>query len=105
MKKQFKVISLITKKPDMSFEEFEHYWLKVHGEMVKKLPYLRGYTQNHRISHDDKKAGDGIVELWFDSKEDMEKAFASPEGKEVEKDNAKFIASIDQYWVYEYVII
>jgi hypothetical protein len=45
-----KVIARIFKKPGMSNEEFNKYWLEVHGPLtVKAIPGLKKYNQNHLI--------------------------------------------------------
>ena len=42
-----KRISLLTRKPELSREEFSDYWLNVHGPMVERLPNVIRYVQNH----------------------------------------------------------
>ena len=83
-----KRISLLTRKPGMSRGDFNTYWLEVHGPMVRTLPNVRQYIQNHidddKHRHDLPTGGqavDGIVEFWFDSVEDMDACFATPAAK------------------------
>jgi uncharacterized protein (TIGR02118 family) len=80
--------------------------------MVKRLPGVRGYFQNHIVDrghrHDLPSGGqqvDGIVEFWFDSVAAMDAAFATPEAKEMFADGAKFIASVTTFVVEEHVVI
>lgn len=41
-----KAILTITKRPDMSSEDFRTYYLQTHSQIVAKLPGLRRYIQN-----------------------------------------------------------
>ena len=107
-----KRISLLTRKPGLSEAAFSRYWREVHGPMVKRLPGVRGYFQNHIVDRGhrhDLPSGDqpvdGVVEFWFDSVEAMDAAFASPAGKELWADGAKFIASVTTFLVEEHVVI
>ena len=63
-----KAIILLKRRPGFTHEEFMKHWTEKHGPLVLKLiPGLRKYVQNHLISltgieYD----ADGIAELWFD---------------------------------------
>ena len=81
-------------KPGMPLDEFREYWLGVHGPMALKLPGLRRYVQSHLIDEAYLYANprfDGVAQLWFDSPEAFAAAFASPAGKDLLEDGAKFI--------------
>ena len=65
-----KVFYLVSKRPDISDEQFHRHWREVHAPMALKIPALRRYVQSHRIKH----AGfglsspyDGVAEVWFDN--------------------------------------
>jgi uncharacterized protein (TIGR02118 family) len=86
-----KCIGLIRRKPGVSREEFFRHWRDDHGPLAMKIPEfggrIRKYVQIHRTDTSAQSAEarynqsslpieyDGAVELWFDSLEDMEKAF------------------------------
>ena len=57
-------------------DEVWKYWIETHAAQVKSLPGIRKYVLN-RVSKVVK--GEvkfwGIVELWFDTEEDYDKAF------------------------------
>ena len=64
-----KIASIIHRKPGMSVEEFQRYWLVVHGPMLARLPFVRRYVQSHPLPQGYRKGDlpfDGLVELWFD---------------------------------------
>lgn len=79
-----KLIALLKRKPGTTQQEFAARWLGEHTKLSAKMPGLREYRINIAIAHQpDDAAGpvyDGTAELWWDSMEDMEAAFASPEG-------------------------
>jgi uncharacterized protein (TIGR02118 family) len=80
-----KLIALLKRKPGMSKEEFEKRWLLEHTKLSSKIPGLRGYRINIAINHqpdgdDIEPIYDGTAELWWDSLEEMEAAFASQAG-------------------------
>ena len=88
-----KVIYVLHRRPDMGRGEFRRYWRDVHGPIAAKLPGLRKYSQNHPLP-DSSQADlpcDGIAELWFDSPEEMQAAFASPEGVATMADVPNFL--------------
>jgi uncharacterized protein (TIGR02118 family) len=73
---------VLRRKPTMSVAEFRHYWEKVHGPLIAKIPGIRKYTQYHVRSEllDNTDAPiDGIAELWFDSEDAQKAAYATPE--------------------------
>ena len=89
-----KLVYCITKRPDLSDEEFFHYWKNIHGPIGATIPRLRKLVQSHRIKIPADKyppAYDGIAELWFDSVEDLLAARQSPEWQASTHDEANFI--------------
>ena len=79
-----KLVYCITKRPDLSDEQFFHYWKNIHGPIGATIPRLRKLVQSHRINIPGDKyppAYDGIAELWFDTVEDLLAARQSPNGK------------------------
>lgn len=87
-----KFMVVLYKKPGMSEEEFHRFLREVHGPMALKLPGLRRYVQNHVVK-DSKRAHPGwsaIIELYFDDREAMEAAWATPEGEAATADVGEF---------------
>lgn len=103
-----KLVYVIKRRPDLSPEAFYDYWLNKHGPLVKsKSKDLRivRYVQSHLIDHPANEAMrslrgmlepvDGITEVWWNSLEDMQAAYATAEGQAagavLAEDEAKFI--------------
>lgn len=90
-----KLIYCISKKPDMSVEEFQHYWRDVHGPIAGKIPGLRRYVQCHVVpslyERDIKPPYDGAAELWFDDLDALAAAMRSPEVAAALEDEKNFI--------------
>jgi uncharacterized protein (TIGR02118 family) len=69
-----KFLGLLTRRPGLSVEEFQHHWRDIHGPLVKmEFPEMRRYIQSHAIpdsySLTPPPAFDGVPEAWFDSLE------------------------------------
>jgi uncharacterized protein (TIGR02118 family) len=89
-----KLVYCITKKPDLTDEEFFHYWEKVHGPIGAHIPHLRRLVQSHRIlvASDSRPPDyDGVAELWFDDMDALLMARRSREWKASSEDEARFI--------------
>jgi uncharacterized protein (TIGR02118 family) len=95
-----KFMVVIRKRQDMSNADFQNYLKNVHGPLAKKLPGLRCYVQNfpQEDAERDRPAWDAIVELYFDDRESMEAAWASPEGSASDADLPAFVDMTDTTW-------
>jgi uncharacterized protein (TIGR02118 family) len=67
-----KFLGLLTRKPGLSVEAFQHHWRDIHGPLVKnEFPEMRRYIQCHAIpetySMTPPPAFDGVPEAWFES--------------------------------------
>ena len=75
-----KMIYCISKKPEMSVEEFQTYWRETHGPIAARIPGLRRYVQCHVVpalyGGQNAPSFDGAAELWFDDLESMRAAMA-----------------------------
>ena len=108
-----KRISLITRKPELSREAFAEHWREIHGPLARPVPKVVRYVQNHIVDagpahpHLPKSglAVDGIVEFWFESRADMDEAFATPEAQALFADGALFIDTVTSFIVEEHVVI
>ncbi len=114
-----KVVFCLARPPHLSRTEFLDYWLNTHGPIVRRhaeVLNVRRYVQLHnlddpanealRAMRGAPEAFDGVAELWWDSKEEMERAFATPEGraagKEMLEDEKRFIdQSRSPLWIGE----
>lgn len=77
-----KFIVVLYRRPDLTSAQFRHHLEEVHAPLAKALPGLKLYKQNHVVSDPKRKhpGWDAIVELYFESREAMEAAWASPQG-------------------------
>ena len=103
-----KRMSTLKRRPDVSLETFQHEWFQVHSVLVKRLPEVKGYTQNlifdrahgrGRPASYDELPIDGIVELWFNDRESLDAGFNSPAGKTLMTHAEEFIAEISTFLV------
>ena len=89
-----KVAYCITKKSDLTDEQFFRYWKEVHAPLGARIPRLRKLVQSHRVLvAGDRRAPDydGMAELWFDDVASLLAARQSPEWKASTEDEANFI--------------
>ena len=107
-----KSISLLTRKPGMTHEQFVKHWVDVHAPLAHAVPGIRRYVQSHIVEERRRPdidaldvEIDGIAELWYDDREAMARALATPEAKALHADGALFIGRIKSYTIEEKVII
>lgn len=75
-----KVIFVVHRKEGITLEQMNAGWQgDSHANIVKKLPGLTKFVQNHVVGPPDARPCDGIGELWFESDEAMAEALSSPE--------------------------
>ena len=81
----FKAIILLTRGRGGDHRGVPPWWLEEHAPLARELPGLRRLVFNVVETED---AGiDGVAELWFDSVEDFEAAYASEIGQRVAADS------------------
>jgi uncharacterized protein (TIGR02118 family) len=107
-----KSLSLLTRKPPLSHDEFVRHWVTVHAPLAHAVPGLRRYVQNHIVGERHRAdipttdvAVDGVAELWFDDLATMQRANASPEAKRLHDDGALFIGGIKTFIIEEKLIV
>jgi uncharacterized protein (TIGR02118 family) len=81
-----KLISLIKRKEGMSREEFARWAIEEHAPIGKRMPGLRQYRMNILRADQPETDFDGVFELWFDSIEALDAAFASDVGARARDD-------------------
>ena len=107
-----KSLSLLTRKSGMTHEQFMKHWVEVHGPLALVVPGLRRYVQSHIVEVRERPDIptldvdiDGVAELWYDDRETMARALASPEAKALYADGALFIGRIKTFTTEEQVVI
>jgi uncharacterized protein (TIGR02118 family) len=102
----FKLITLVVKEQGMSDDEFAKYMLEAHAPLAKKMPGLRRYVLNIVQRPPNREPEyHSVAELWFDDRESMKKAFASPEGQLTQKDIEEFAGNTATLFIEEHQII
>ena len=98
----YKAIILLSRRDDMSAEEFRSWWLDEHAPIAAQLPHLRRVTFNLVA---DSVEIDGVSELWFDSEADFEAAYSSPIGQSVAADSLAHLRTRRRLIVTEHLIV
>jgi uncharacterized protein (TIGR02118 family) len=105
-------LTMLRRKPGLTIEDFQRHWLDVHAPLVRELPGIRRYAQNHVIAGATRSGFptielgiDGIVELVFESAESMRRAFDSDAGQRAMADASNFIDAMRVYSVEEHMIV
>ena len=108
MSQPVKLIALLKAKPGMSRAEFERYWVEQHAPLNLQFKNLKGYRVNIAIDEYQGTQGelpyDGTAKLWWDSLEEMQEDFASPEGKLAGRDADSFTVFRTHIYTREHVI-
>lgn len=89
-----KVITFLKRRPGMSVEDFQRYWLNQHPAVVVRLPGVRRYVQSHTLPSAYRKGEpiyDGIAEVWADDTNALRAMTRSPDNAAVQADEARFI--------------
>jgi uncharacterized protein (TIGR02118 family) len=88
-----KTISLAHRKPGLTHEEYNRYWLEKHAPLAARLiPGIKRYVQDHFVEVPGTEyEGDGIVEMWYDDIEAFQKSMdAIRASRELAADAARF---------------
>ena len=109
-----KRMTTLKRRPDVSAEKFQEEWFDVHSVLVKRLPQVKGYTQNLIFdrSHGRGKSAtydelpiDGIVELWFTDTDELNQGFGSDAGKTLMTHATEFIAAMSTFLVETHKVV
>jgi uncharacterized protein (TIGR02118 family) len=109
-----KRMSTLKRRADVSSEKFKSEWFDVHSFLVKRLPEVKGYTQNLIFDRSQARGRpatyeelpiDGIVELWFTDVDALNAAFASDAGKTLMTHASEFIGEISTFLVETHEVV
>ena len=87
----FKAIILLARPEGTTREAFRRWWLDEHAPLARELPGLRRLVFN--VVDGDDGAYDGVSELWFDSREAFDAAYATEIGAAVAADSMANVRS------------
>ena len=81
------------RKPDMLTKDFLQYWQEQHTGVVSAIEGLRRYVQNPLVGLLDEVAlpYDGMVEVWFDSLESIDRLRKSDYWETIVADELQFV--------------
>jgi uncharacterized protein (TIGR02118 family) len=87
-----KIVVVLFRKGDLSHEQCLAEWSgEPHTSIVRAVPGLRKWVQNHVIPTSAEAPPDGIGELWFDSPEAMAETMKSPQMAAAFEDAQRFL--------------
>ena len=108
MSQPVKLIALLKAKPGLSRAEFEKRWVEVHAPLTLKFKNLKGYRINVATDEYQEIEGelpfDGTAELWWDSVEEMQADFDSPEAETAVADADTFTVVRTHIYTREHVL-
>ena len=87
-------ITIIKKKQNLTYENFQNYWKNEHAKIVTRSPLVGTYVQSHPIYNDKltfEDTVDGIAEIWFEDTNAMRTLAATKEYKDIQDDEKVFI--------------
>ena len=107
-----KSLSLLTRRPEFTHEQFVRHWLEIHAPLAHAVPGIRRYVQSHIVDERTRPdipttevQVDGIAEHWFDNLEAMQRSNATPQARALHADGALFIGQIKSFVIDEKQII
>ena len=101
----FKAMIMLTRRSDMTHEEFVHWWLNEHVPLVAQLPGVRQVTFNVVDDGFDEAGIDGVSELWFDSRAEFDAAYATDVGRATAADSIAHVSGRVRLLVTENVVV
>lgn len=103
-----KLIAFLRRKPGMTMEEFKTRWVDEHTKISAKMPGLLGYRINiatERQPEGTEPLFDGTAELWWESIDAMEAAFATEIGVLAGQDGDAFTSARIHLYTEEFIVV
>jgi hypothetical protein len=121
-----KLIFVARRRPELTPEQFQDYWVNRHAPLVKELQdtvrikqYVQSYTLDTPLNADFctargipfEEPPDGVAEAWWESLDDVVAGFSGPDGEEAARrlveDEGKFcdFATSRAFWTAQRQII
>lgn len=97
-----KVVGLVTKREDLTWDEFVDYWKNEHIKPVSKQSNLVRYTIAPAIKPNEAPY-DGIAELYYESTDDIREATTEELMEEIRKDEEHFLDDLVKFVTVEHV--
>jgi uncharacterized protein (TIGR02118 family) len=96
----FKAMILLTRREDLTRDQFRRWWLDEHRPIALQLDGLRKMVVN-LVDEGPEGGIDGVAELWFDNQEAFVAAYATEHGKAVAADSMAHVQARARYFVTE----
>ena len=95
-----KFMVVLFRRRDLTADQFRRHLEGVHAPLAKALPGLKMYRQNYAVASPNRRhpGWDAIVELYFESREALEAAWASPQGAASDADLPLFADTTRTTW-------
>ena len=111
-KKLIQRVSFLGRAEGVSSERFVKEWWNVHDRLVQTVPGCVGYSQNLVIDRIDGGVSvpyeelpvEGVVEMWFETKEAFDEFYASPEFARASVHGSEFVGTINTYLTETYPV-
>jgi uncharacterized protein (TIGR02118 family) len=102
-----KRVSLVRRREGLTHEEFVAHWTGPHAAIVRELPGVRGLRFGDVQAWSPAEAAwDGVGEVWFDSIESAEAAFAAePYRSRLVEDRKLFLGEAQSCFVVEHTAV
>ena len=101
----FKAVILLSRRADMSAEEFRSWWLGEHAPLAARLPGVRRIVFNAVDAANDMEEYDGVSELWFDDRAAFDAAYATELGKSVAADSMAHVRGRIRLFAEEHPVV
>ena len=105
MNKPVRTVAILGRKPGMSFEQFDRYWLEVHAPLAAQLPGLLRYVQRHVEAPSAEFGIDGLAFIDYESAAAMDAAWASEAGQKALADVSNFLGRHEVVIIADHVIV
>lgn len=111
-RKLIKRVSFLGRADGITSEQFVKEWWNVHDRLVQTVPGCVGYNQDLVIDRIDGGVSvpyeelpvEGVVEMWFETKEAFDEYYASPEFARASAHSSEFIGAINTYLTETYPV-
>ena len=111
-RKLIKRVSFLGRADGVTSEQFVKEWWNVHDRLVQTVPGCVGYNQDLVIDRIDGGVSvpyeelpvEGVVEMWFETKEAFDEYYASPEFARASAHSSEFIGAINTYLTETYPV-
>ena len=95
----FKAIILLTRAEGATPADFREWWLERHAPLARQLPGVKKLVFNVVEAED--APYDGVSELWFESRDAFEAAYATEIGRAVAADSLVHVSARIRLFVDE----